>query len=148
LKVARCLLAASLVGLAAPAIATDADVIRLNGAEWRLHGISFPDADQVCRDGWRVGEASRAAIGRLTDGARLDCRNTAKDSFSRPVATCWVNGEDLGAALVRQGMAWAALRETWRYVYDDLVAWTLGNGLHAHGCEKPSERRARAGGGR
>jgi len=138
----------SLVAPAAGHAANDADVIRLNGAEWRLHGISFPDPDQICSDGWRVGEASRAALARLTDGARLDCRNTAKDSYSRPVATCWVDGEDLGAALVRQGMAWASLRETWRYVFDDLSAWFHGNGLHAHTCETPSERRARGNGGR
>jgi endonuclease YncB( thermonuclease family) len=139
------------VCLAAPAIgqsATDSDVIRLNGADWRLHGIDVPHPDQVCRDGWRVGEASRVAIRQLAEGAKLECRNTATDQYSRPVATCWVNGEDLGATLVRQGVVWAALRQTWRYVLDDWMAWFDGNGIYAHGCEKPWEWRANNKAGR
>jgi len=136
--------------LSAPAIgqAADDDVVQLGGASWRLHGIEFPDAKQVCPDGWPVGKESRAALQRLTEGARLDCRNTAKDQFSRPVATCLVNGEDLGAILVREGMAWAALRHTWRYALEDWIAWFNGAGLYAHKCEKPAEWRARAGDGK
>jgi endonuclease YncB( thermonuclease family) len=123
------------------------DTIRLNGENWRLHGIDLPDHNQVCGDGWRAGEVSRAAIQQLTEGARLECRNTAKDQFSRPVATCRVNGEDLGATLVRQGLAWASLRQTWRYFFEDWVAWINGSGIYAHRCEKPSEWRARNSGG-
>jgi hypothetical protein len=104
LKVGRFIVVVWVVCLAAPAIgqtAADSDVVRLNGADWRL-----------------------------------------------PVATCLVNGEDLGATLVRQGVAWASLRQTWRYVFDDWVAWFDGKGIYAHGCEKPWEWRANNKAGR
>lgn len=159
MKVGRFLVVAMVLGLSAPAAgqgtgqgtsqnAGDSDIVRLAGAEWRLHGIDFPDPRQVCSDGWRAGEVSRAAVQRLTDGAKLDCRNTAKDQYSRAVASCTIDGEDLGATLVRQGMAWAALRQTWRYVLDDWMAWFAGNGLYGHPCEKPAEWRARTSGSR
>lgn len=150
MKIGRFLVVVWAVCLTAPAgsqTAAAGDVIRLNGEDWRLHGVDLPDANQVCGDGWRAGEASRAALQQLTEGARLDCRNTAKDHYSRPVATCQVNGEDLGATLVKQGMAWASLRQTWRYFVEDWMAWLHGKGIYAHRCEKPSEWRARNGGG-
>jgi hypothetical protein len=156
LNVGRFLVFVWIVGLASPAAsqtaasqtAADGALVRLAGADWRLHGIDFPDPGQVCADGWRAGEASRAAVQKLTEGARLECSNTAKDQYARPVATCRVNGEDLGQALVRQGLAWASLRQTWRYVLDDWIAWFHGNGLYAHRCERPSEWRARNAGSR
>jgi endonuclease YncB( thermonuclease family) len=139
--------AVCLAALAVGQTAAADDIIRLNGENWRLHGIDLPDPNQTCGDGWRAGEVSRAAVQRLTEGAKLECRNTAKDQFSRPVATCRVNGEDLGAALVRQGLAWASLRQTWRYFFEDWMAWLHGNGIRAHRCDKPSEWRARSSSG-
>lgn len=151
LKVGRVLVVVSVVGLSAPAVgqgATDDDVVRLNGASWRLHGVDLPDPDQVCTDGWRAGEMSRAALRRLTEGAKVECKHTVKDHYGRPAASCSINGEDLGATLVRQGMAWASLRYTWRYVVDDWVAWFNSVGVHAHPCDKPWEWRARNRAGR
>ncbi len=159
LKTGSILVVLGTVALAAPATGqvtpqttsqatSDNDVVQLGGRNWRLHGIDLPDAQQVCADGWRAGEESRAALQRLTGGAKLECRNTGKDQYSRPVATCLVNGEDLGETLVRQGMAWASLRYTWRYMLDDWIAWFNGAGLYAHKCEKPWEWRARTGDGK
>jgi len=145
------LLVACILGLAAPAVGQDkhdGNVVRLNGTDWRLHGVDFPDADQVCADGWRLGDAARAAVRQLTEGATVDCKITTKDQYSRPVASCLVNGQDLGATLIRRGLAWASLRYTWRYVIDDWMAWLNGEGLYGHRCDKPWEWRARSGGQR
>ena len=86
---------------------------------------------------------ARAAIDDMAKSGRLDCRNTAKDQYSRPVATCTVDGEDLGTILVRKGLAWAALRHTWRYVVDDWIAWFNDAGVRGHKCETPADWRAR-----
>lgn len=147
MKVARVLVCSWLVGLAAPALAqnaTDNDIVHLKGAAWRLHGIELPDSHQTCGDGWRVGELSRAALTRLTENAKVECKTTGKDQYSRPVASCQVDGIDLGAMMVREGMAWAALRHTWRYLVDDWSAWFAGAGLYGHDCEKPEAWRARS----
>ncbi|WP_421999563.1 thermonuclease family protein [Reyranella sp.] len=142
---ARLIAAVSLVGLSLPAVAQDAtgsDVVRLNGATWRLHGIELPAPGQTCADGWKAGEAAHKALDEMAASRKLDCRNTGKDQYSRPVATCTLDGEDLGTLLVRRGLAWASLRRTWRYVLDDWIAWFNGAGVYGHKCESPADWRA------
>lgn len=145
MSTARLIAAVSLVGLSLPAGAqdrTDSDVVRLNGASWRLHGIDLPAPGQTCADGWKAAEAAHKALDEMVANRKLDCRNTGKDQYSRPVATCTLDGEDLGTLLVRQGFAWASLRRTWRYVLDDWIAWFNGAGVYGHKCESPADWRA------
>lgn len=120
----------------------DGDTLTVRGERIRLHGIDAPELRQVCKDSWRAGEASKAALQRLVSVGGLECQPVTKDRYGRTVATCSVRGEDVGAAMVRQGMAWAYTRYSWRYLLDDWLAWFEGLGIHAHDCIVPSEYRA------
>jgi endonuclease YncB( thermonuclease family) len=43
----------------------------------------------------------------LTAGRSIVCEEKDRDRYGRTVAICRVSGEDLGAIMVREGMAWA-----------------------------------------
>lgn len=82
----------------------------------RLAGI---DAGEVapftrCRqrpDVWACSPTARSAAGRATERARqlaangARCTVQARDRYQRIVATCTVNGRDLGSILIREGLA-------------------------------------------
>nr|WP_313041252.1 thermonuclease family protein [Brevundimonas diminuta] len=82
----------------------------------RLAGI---DAGEVapftrCRQRpnvWACSEQARATADRATERARQLAANGARctvqnrDRYQRIVATCTVNGRDLGSILVREGLA-------------------------------------------
>jgi endonuclease YncB( thermonuclease family) len=143
-------LLAALYLLAPPTMAqsaTDGESLVVRGERIRLFGIDAPELSQVCADGWRAGEESKRALARLIARARVDCQAITKDQYGRTVASCTANGEDIGRAMVRQGMAWAFTDLSWRYLWDDWVAWADRLGVHAHGCEKPWVVRERARGG-
>jgi len=121
---------------------TDGDTIKLHGERIRLHGIDAPELKQVCKDGWRAGEASKAALQQIISRGPIECKAVDRDRYGRTVATCTAGGQDLGAELVRQGMAWPFFKYSWRYAPEYLLAWTEGEGVHAHDCQKPWEWRA------
>jgi len=62
---------------------------------------------------------------------------------SEIVALCRANGQDLGAAMVRAGMAYAFTRYSGDYVAQEKAAIVSRTGLQAHDCEKPWDWRAR-----
>nr|WP_312446837.1 thermonuclease family protein [Brevundimonas naejangsanensis] len=82
----------------------------------RLAGI---DAGEVapftrCRQRpnvWACSSQARAAAARATERARqlaangARCTVQSRDRYQRIVATCTVNGRDLGSILVREGLA-------------------------------------------
>src|SRR5258708_25891945 len=53
-----------------------------------------------------------------------------------------VSGEDLGAILVREGMAWAFVRYSRDYVEQEATAKAARVGVHAHDCQPAWEWRA------
>jgi micrococcal nuclease len=67
----------------------------------RVDGI---DAPEVCQPG---GEASRDAMIRLALRKTVQVREFGHDHYGRQVARVSFNGVDLGAEMVRSGMAWA-----------------------------------------
>jgi len=65
------------------------------------------------------------------------------DRYGRAVAICRASGEDLGAIMVREGMAWAFVRYTRDDVAQEARAKADRLGIHAHDCPPPWEWRAR-----
>lgn len=53
-----------------------------------------------------------------------------------------MSGEDLGAILVREGLAWAFVRYSSDYVGQEATAKGERLGVHAHGCQPAWEWRA------
>ena len=75
------------------------------------------------------------------------CEEKDRDRYGRTVAICRVAGEDLGATMVREGMAWAFVRYSRDYVDQEARAKADRLGVHAHDCVTAWEWRAQNRGG-
>lgn len=120
LLLAACLLVACAAGLAmlpgdergdelrGRARAVDGDSIRIDGRDIRLAGIDAPELRQTCeRAGrsWSCGEAARSALAVRLGRGETTCRLRGVDVYGRALAVCFAGGEELNAALVREGLA-------------------------------------------
>lgn len=128
-----------------PALAqtvTDGDTIRAGGTIYRLWGIDAPESKQICADGWAAGHEATKALSDLIQGRAVACEARTQDRYGRTVGLCRVDGQDIGAAMVRAGMAWAFVRYSSDYVAEEAEAKAAILGIHAHGCQPAWEWRA------
>jgi endonuclease YncB( thermonuclease family) len=97
--------------------------------KWRIEGI---DAPESCQPG---GEAARDALIDLTLRKVVDIQTQGQDVYGRQVGRLWVDGQDVGAELVRSGMAWAWSHRTGRgpYAAQQREAQHARRGLFAAG---------------
>ena len=143
---ARLAMAALLAAMAAPPAAEDLSDIRhwqavdgdsLRGygkrawrvVEVRIQGIDAPELHQHCpgmdgpdgRDD--CGVLARDFLGRTLARHRVRCRHLLHDRYRRSVARCQAGGRDLGAIMVRAGLAWEYKRfSDGRYTKDEAAA--------------------------
>jgi len=88
--------------------AADGDTLTLDGQRIRLLGMDSPEMMQVCRrDGadWRCGVAARSRLAELLRAGPATCRTAGRDRYERWLARCEAGGEDIGARMVREGLA-------------------------------------------
>lgn len=94
--------------LSGQATVVDGDTLRLGEVTIRLEGLDAPEMRQSCeREGrsYRCGVVARDALGeRLREGS-LVCRVVGRDRYRRSLARCSLDGDDIGAWLVREGLA-------------------------------------------
>jgi endonuclease YncB( thermonuclease family) len=64
------------------------------------------------------------------------CDDRGHDRYKRSIGLCRANGEDLGAAMVSAGMAWAFTRYSSDYIGQERAAIGARLGVHAHDCMK------------
>lgn len=121
---------------------TDGDTIKQGGVTYRIFGIDAPEMKQTCPDGWRAGRMAAARLLELVGGRPVICQEKDRDRYGRVVAVCWASGEDVGALLVREGLAWAFVRYSQDYVDEEAKAKRDGLGVHGHGCIPAWEWRA------
>lgn len=121
---------------------TDGDTLKQGGVTYRLWGIDAPEAKQVCPDGWPAGSFATTRLKALTAGRPIVCQEKDRDRYGRIVAICRASGEDLGAILVREGLAWAFVRYSRDYVDEYAKAAAERRGVHGHGCVPAWEWRA------
>jgi endonuclease YncB( thermonuclease family) len=121
---------------------TDRDTLKQGGVTYRLWGIDAPELKQACPDGWPAGRVAATRLQALTAGRSIVCQEKDRDRYGRTVAICRASGEDLGAILVREGLAWAFVRYSSDYVGQQGKAKGERRGVHAHDCVPAWEWRA------
>ena len=78
----------------------------------------------------------------LMKGKTVTCEERARDRYARTVGVCWADHDDLGAAMVELGQAWAFVRYSRDYVGLEEKARRENLGVHAHHCEPAWQWRA------
>jgi endonuclease YncB( thermonuclease family) len=106
----------------------------LDDATYRLWGIDAAEARQACADGWPAGVEASRYLDELVAGRAVSCESKDRDRHGRTFALSRADAQDLGAAMVRAGMAWAFVRYSSDYVEQERAAIGAGAGVHAHGC--------------
>lgn len=114
----------------------DGDTIDLSGTRWRLWGVDAPESRQTCRDGWPAGEEATLALRLLVAKGSITCEERGRDRYRRVIGLCKANGQDLGAAMVSAGMAWAFIRYSSDYIGQEKAAINARLGIHVHDCIK------------
>lgn len=136
---------AAWLGSGAPAFAqtaNDGDSLRLRSQSVHLYGIDAPELRQTCGD-WEAGKLAREALEALVKNRRVECMPRDRDRSGRMIAVCTVDGRDIGAEMVRAGMALALTMESTAYVDQEAEAKAAGRGMHGRACEAPWDYRAR-----
>ena len=119
---------------------TDGDSLRVNGIEIRLKGIDAPELRQTCeREGrpYRCGQEARSVLLRRLSESEITCRIEGRDRYRRALATCSLDGDDIGAWLVEQGWA-VGYRD---YEREEARARSRSVGLWAGTFQRPVEWR-------
>lgn len=138
--------------LAGPVIGTarviDGDTLVVGTVTVRLHGIDAPEMGQTCRDaegvGTDCGAVARDRLSELADNRAVTCRGDASDAYGRRLAVCGTaEAPDLGAALVREGLAWAFVRYAEDYRDLERDARRRQAGLWSGSAEPPWDYRAK-----
>jgi endonuclease YncB( thermonuclease family) len=131
--------AAAIVGSAQ---VIDGDSLVVAGAEVRLYGIDAPEHGQTCLRGgfaWNCGAEASAALRAAAAGRQVVCRARDRDRYNRIVAVCTAGGVDLGAAMVKGGLAVAL----GAYAADEREARDARRGIWSSSFERPAAWRAR-----
>ncbi|WOK35620.1 thermonuclease family protein [Sphingomonas sp. C3-2] len=126
---------------------SDGDSFRLDGTRYRLHGIDAPESKQSCTDAkgreWACGQQARTYLAGLIDPETLECADRGPDKYGRTLATCrTARTPDIGAAMVRAGMAVSYSREKIPpYSVDEVRARSAARGIWAGDFTRPEDWR-------
>jgi endonuclease YncB( thermonuclease family) len=108
----------------------DGDTIRIGTTKIRLAGIDAPERDMP----W--GQKSKWAMVAICKGQTITARLDGERSHDRLVGTCFLpDGRDIGAELVRQGLALDCARfsgGTYRSLEPEGARRRLANGRFGH----------------
>jgi endonuclease YncB( thermonuclease family) len=87
----------------------DGDTLEIHGNRIRLWGVDAPETTQLCRgedsEQYQCGAQAANDLDAFIARRPVNCNPISLDRYGRTVATCTVGGTDLGAWLVRNGLA-------------------------------------------
>lgn len=88
---------------------SDGDSFHLGEERVRLLGIDAPELAQTCKTAkggdWPCGRVARDRLSALIRSGTLDCDAEGRDKYRRILATCRVDGRDIGKVMVAEGLA-------------------------------------------
>jgi endonuclease YncB( thermonuclease family) len=122
--------------------AKDGDSLMVSGQELRLKGMDAPEFRQTCKISGAstpCGREAFLALRRWLARGPVHCVGHERDRYGRLLAICRVNGTDIGADLVRNGLAIAY----GRYEAEEGEAKKAYRGIWSGTFERPQEYRAR-----
>ncbi|MEX2649391.1 MAG: thermonuclease family protein [Alphaproteobacteria bacterium] len=106
-----------------PVVVKDGDYLIVGEVHVRLYGIDAFERAQVCGDPpWPCGETARDRLVALVADHDVACEPRSHDRWDRVVAICRVGTVDLGAVLVREGLAVEFQRWSYDYVDEEKAA--------------------------
>lgn len=123
----------------------DGDTIDLDGTRVRLHGIDAPERDQPCTtlggQNWGCGDWVTQQVRARYQGAQARCAPVDQDRYGRVVARCFVEGQDIGRAMVADGLAYAYRKYSMDYDLDEKSAFVADRGIHGFTLQSPARYR-------
>jgi endonuclease YncB( thermonuclease family) len=124
---------------------SDGDTLKIDGERIRLWGMDAPELGQKCkRQGvsYDCGITAREVLISLIGKTRPECEKVNTDRYRRTVARCFVDGEDLGGLMVREGWALDYKRYSkGRYAAEQATARQARRGLWSGEFIPPWEYR-------
>lgn len=122
--------------------AIDGDSLVVGRREMRLKGLDAPESRQTCEiSGKEVacGRQATVALRRWLARGPVACTGNEIDRYNRLLVVCRVNGQDIGADLVRNGLAvsYGSYHEEEKFASDD------NRGIWAGKFERPDAYRRR-----
>jgi len=119
--------------LAGLARVIDGDTIEIDGRHVRLEGIDAPEAGQTCGrrliGSWSCGAAAAERLAKLIAKRRVNCESRGTDKYDRMLGICFVDGRDINAEMVREGLAWAFVKYSQTYVKEEAAARVARAGI-------------------
>jgi len=139
---------AAVADIRGPIRVIDGDTIDVADTRIRLFGIDAPEMGQPCvaSDGvtFNCGAWVKTQVTQVFENHQAVCAPVETDRYGRTVATCLVDGKDVGATLVTAGLATAFTRYSDAYVAAEKGAVLAGRGLWAFEMDLPSTYRRAA----
>ncbi|MGY3034218.1 endonuclease YncB(thermonuclease family) [Bradyrhizobium sp. USDA 4354] len=133
--------------LSGPPRILDGNTIEIEQTKLRLSGIEAPETDQICLDAqgrkWACGVAARDELIKHSNGRTWDCHTTGVDEYGRSRGSCFIEGEDVNAWMVRSGWALSSGPSIHTYVVYEVVASKAYAGLWSGAFIAPWDWRRR-----
>jgi endonuclease YncB( thermonuclease family) len=117
----------------------DADIVMVDKQRVILWAVDAPERTQKCYVGellWDCYAAARQELGNLIGSGEASCtlKEGKPDQFNRRFGVCTSDGKDIGAELVRSGMARAYVEQGEDYVAEENEARAAQVGVFQPGA--------------
>ena len=126
----------------------DGDTIHVGDTRVRLDGIDAPESTQTCKratgEDWACGTEATHAMRLMAEGRDVVCRNHGLDKYGRTLGTCFVDGRNINAEMVKLGLAWAYVKYSTAYTTEEADARRAKRGVWQGDAVAPWDFRARA----
>ena len=116
------------------ALIVDGDTITISGNKIRLNGIDTAEQNQTCKRAgitWRCGYEATETLRNWTYTKEVRCVGDTRDRYGRLIANCFVDGYNVNARLVYEGLALAYRNYSKQYIPEEDKARAAKRGIWA-----------------